>query len=79
MFDDDNSSHPVFYPFLFKFKPIHAYLTISLSPSHIPGIPITRQERMGSDRAGAWEVGGGSWPLVFAGGPTATSNPEPFR
>ncbi len=25
-----------------------------------------------------WSVAAGSSPLVFAGGPTATSNPEPF-
>lgn len=25
-----------------------------------------------------WDPAAGSWPLVFAGGPTATSNPEPF-
>lgn len=26
----------------------------------------------------AWDVSKGSFPLIFAGGPTATSNPEPF-
>jgi radical SAM superfamily enzyme YgiQ (UPF0313 family) len=25
-----------------------------------------------------WRVESGSLPLIFAGGPTATSNPEPF-
>jgi radical SAM family uncharacterized protein/radical SAM-linked protein len=31
------------------------------------GIPLTSQERLG-----------GNWPLIFAGGQTATSNPEPY-
>ncbi len=31
------------------------------------GIPLTCQERLG-----------GNWPLIFAGGQTATSNPEPY-
>jgi radical SAM family uncharacterized protein len=38
-------------------------------------IPLTWQER---DRAGAFNVEQGSWPLIFAGGQTATSNPEPY-
>ncbi|MEL6381956.1 MAG: TIGR03960 family B12-binding radical SAM protein [Cyanobacteria bacterium J06626_18] len=38
-------------------------------------IPLTWQER---DAAGTWHVGEGSWPLIFAGGQTATSNPEPY-
>lgn len=38
-------------------------------------IPLTWQER---DGAGVWRVEGGSYPLVFAGGQTATSNPEPY-
>ena len=44
---------------------------------HQARIPLTweaRQEAAGTP----WDVGQGSWPLVFAGGPTATSNPEPF-
>ncbi|MGC1309630.1 MAG: TIGR03960 family B12-binding radical SAM protein [Phormidesmis sp.] len=38
-------------------------------------IPLTWAER---DSEGAWNVAGGSWPLIFAGGGTATSNPEPY-
>ena len=38
-------------------------------------IPLTWQER---DAAGVWHVETGSWPLIFAGGQTATSNPEPY-
>ncbi|GLC42030.1 hypothetical protein PLESTB_001060800 [Pleodorina starrii] len=41
------------------------------------GIPVSWQER--SEPEGRpWDPASGSWPLVFAGGPTATSNPEPF-
>jgi radical SAM superfamily enzyme YgiQ (UPF0313 family) len=38
-------------------------------------IPLTAQER---DADGPWNVETGSWPLIFAGGQTATSNPEPY-
>ncbi|MDX2213629.1 MAG: TIGR03960 family B12-binding radical SAM protein [Oculatellaceae cyanobacterium bins.114] len=38
-------------------------------------IPLTSQER---HRSGAWAVEQGSYPLIFAGGQTATSNPEPY-
>ncbi|MBD0267569.1 MAG: TIGR03960 family B12-binding radical SAM protein [Cyanobacteria bacterium Co-bin8] len=38
-------------------------------------IPLTWQER---SQSGPWQVEGGSWPLIFAGGQTATSNPEPY-
>ena len=41
----------------------------------LAGIPLTWQERA---YAGAWNVEQGSWPLIFAGGQTATSNPEPY-
>ncbi|KXZ41222.1 hypothetical protein GPECTOR_638g746 [Gonium pectorale] len=41
------------------------------------GVPRTWRERC--EPVGApWDPSSGSWPLVFAGGPTATSNPEPF-
>lgn len=41
------------------------------------GIPLTWEERR--EPAGRpWDPAAGSAPLVFAGGPTATSNPEPF-
>ena len=41
------------------------------------GIPITWEARR--EAAGRpWDPATGSLPLVFAGGPTATSNPEPF-
>ncbi|MEM6867262.1 MAG: TIGR03960 family B12-binding radical SAM protein [Cyanobacteria bacterium P01_C01_bin.121] len=38
-------------------------------------IPLTWKER---DEQGPWETETGSWPLIFAGGGTATSNPEPY-
>ncbi|PSB66847.1 TIGR03960 family radical SAM protein, partial [filamentous cyanobacterium CCP1] len=38
-------------------------------------IPLTWRERM---QDGRWDVGQGSYPLIFAGGQTATSNPEPY-
>lgn len=41
----------------------------------LAGIPLTWRER---DQAGSWQVADGSWPLIFAGGQTATSNPEPY-
>lgn len=41
----------------------------------LAGIPLTWRERSAS---GAWHVGRGSFPLIFAGGQTATSNPEPY-
>ncbi|MGB5972298.1 MAG: TIGR03960 family B12-binding radical SAM protein, partial [Nodosilinea sp.] len=42
---------------------------------HLAGIPLTWKER---SRPGAFSVEAGSWPLIFAGGQTATSNPEPY-
>lgn len=41
----------------------------------LAGIPLTWQERQAS---GVWNVAQGSYPLIFAGGQTATSNPEPY-
>lgn len=41
----------------------------------LAGIPLTWRERADS---GVWDVQQGSYPLVFAGGQTATSNPEPY-
>ncbi|MEO1741219.1 MAG: TIGR03960 family B12-binding radical SAM protein [Cyanobacteria bacterium J06629_9] len=41
----------------------------------LAGIPLTWQERQA---AGTWNTATGSWPLIFAGGQTATSNPEPY-
>ncbi len=41
----------------------------------LAGIPLTWRER---DQAGAFAVDDGAWPLIFAGGQTATSNPEPY-
>ncbi|NJN85014.1 MAG: TIGR03960 family B12-binding radical SAM protein [Leptolyngbyaceae cyanobacterium SL_7_1] len=43
-----------------------------LSLAHVP---LTWQER---NALGAWDVSTGSYPLIFAGGQTATSNPEPY-
>ena len=39
----------------------------------LAGIPLTWQERQ---QPGPWDEF--SWPLIFAGGQTATSNPEPY-
>ena len=40
-------------------------------------VPLTAKER--DTRADEpWDVAAGSWPMVFAGGGTATSNPEPY-
>jgi radical SAM family uncharacterized protein/radical SAM-linked protein len=41
----------------------------------LAGVPLTWQER---NAPGAWNVEQGSYPLIFAGGQTATSNPEPY-
>ncbi|MGB3312041.1 MAG: TIGR03960 family B12-binding radical SAM protein [Nodosilinea sp.] len=41
----------------------------------LAGIPLTWEER---NQAGGFAVEAGSWPLIFAGGQTATSNPEPY-
>ena len=38
-------------------------------------VPLTWRER---EAPGAWNIEAGSWPLIFAGGQTATSNPEPY-
>eukprot|EP00271_Cylindrocystis_brebissonii_P008744 TRINITY_DN23231_c0_g1_i1.p1 TRINITY_DN23231_c0_g1~~TRINITY_DN23231_c0_g1_i1.p1 ORF type:complete len:1124 (-),score=218.73 TRINITY_DN23231_c0_g1_i1:324-3695(-) len=56
---------------------------------HQANIPLTWEERRQSEEEASsggsgtsgrpWDVtSGNSWPLIFAGGPTATSNPEPF-
>ena len=39
----------------------------------LAGIPLTSQERNSTD---PWDES--SWPMIFAGGQTATSNPEPY-
>ena len=63
--------------------------TNMLQVLHLSGIPLSSSERaqadaglnsMSSDdeRTPAFDVANGSMPLVFAGGPTATSNPEPY-
>jgi radical SAM family uncharacterized protein/radical SAM-linked protein len=41
----------------------------------LAGIPLTWQERQAP---GTWDVEQDSYPLIFAGGQTATSNPEPY-
>lgn len=41
----------------------------------LANIPLTWKER---DAIGVWNVEQGSYPLIFAGGQTATSNPEPY-
>ncbi|MEO0459100.1 MAG: TIGR03960 family B12-binding radical SAM protein, partial [Cyanobacteria bacterium P01_A01_bin.114] len=42
---------------------------------HLAGVPLTWQDRQDS---APWQVETGSWPIIFAGGQTATSNPEPY-
>lgn len=39
----------------------------------LAGVPLTWQER---NSPGPWDES--SWPMIFAGGQTATSNPEPY-
>jgi radical SAM family uncharacterized protein len=41
----------------------------------LAGIPLTWKERRSAQ---PWSVQDGSYPLIFAGGQTATSNPEPY-
>jgi len=41
----------------------------------LANIPLTWKER---NAGGVWNVEQGSYPLIFAGGQTATSNPEPY-
>ncbi|MEX0269439.1 TIGR03960 family B12-binding radical SAM protein [Leptolyngbyaceae cyanobacterium UHCC 1019] len=41
----------------------------------LAGIPLTAKDR---SAPGVWNVETGSYPLIFAGGQTATSNPEPY-
>ena len=66
--------------------------TNMLQMLHLSSIPLTSAERAdadakllqsgrpSSDDVGqpAFDVAAGSLPLIFAGGPTATSNPEPY-
>src|SRR4028118_668965 len=44
----------------------------------LAGIPLTWQERLGSRGAEENQEFLSPWPLIFAGGQTATSNPEPY-
>lgn len=60
-------------------SPGHTAQPFPWSPGHASGAAYEelKGELGGSD--GPWDVGTGrSLPLIFAGGPTATSNPEPF-
>ncbi|MEM9220693.1 MAG: TIGR03960 family B12-binding radical SAM protein, partial [Cyanobacteria bacterium P01_F01_bin.150] len=41
----------------------------------LAGIPLTWEERSAPRE---WDVESGSYPLIFAGGQTATGNPEPY-
>ena len=52
--------------------------TNMLQMIHLASLPLSRKERLEADGEQPWDVGAGSLPLVFSGGPTATSNPEPF-
>ncbi|MEO0826587.1 MAG: TIGR03960 family B12-binding radical SAM protein [Cyanobacteria bacterium J06639_16] len=42
----------------------------------LAGIPLTWKDRLQPEQP--WHVEQDSWPLIFAGGQTATSNPEPY-
>ncbi len=42
---------------------------------NLADIPLTWRDRL---QTGSWDVNQGSYPLIFAGGQTATSNPEPY-
>jgi radical SAM family uncharacterized protein/radical SAM-linked protein len=47
----------------------------------LAGVPLTWRERNAArspNAPAAWNVQQGSYPLIFAGGQTATSNPEPY-
>eukprot|EP01023_Acetabularia_acetabulum_P064377 TRINITY_DN8307_c0_g1_i6.p1 TRINITY_DN8307_c0_g1~~TRINITY_DN8307_c0_g1_i6.p1 ORF type:complete len:1053 (+),score=178.71 TRINITY_DN8307_c0_g1_i6:266-3160(+) len=71
-------------------RPLNQFDTLGFSLSYelggtnilemlkLSGIPVTWEERKNSDVGDVWDVEKGSFPLIFAGGPTATSNPEPF-
>ena len=48
-----------------------------LEMMHLSGLPLTWAAR-DDEPEEVWNVDDGSWPLVFVGGPTATSNPEPI-
>ncbi|MEL6221640.1 MAG: B12-binding domain-containing radical SAM protein, partial [Cyanobacteria bacterium J06627_8] len=41
-------------------------------------IPLTWKERNAAEPDARWDVINGSYPLIFAGGQTATGNPEPY-
>jgi len=45
---------------------------------HLGRIPKTWKERLEQEPDGPFDPSKGSHPLMFAGGPTATGNPEPF-
>ena len=54
-------------------------LTNALEMMKLGGIPITWEERLKQEPKGKpFDPSSGSAPLVFAGGPSATSNPLPF-
>ena len=53
-------------------------LTNALEMMKLGGIPITWEERSRQETGRPFDPATGSAPLVFAGGPTATSNPLPF-
>ena len=72
-------------------RPLHEFDVLGFSLSYELGgtnildmlemsrIPLSWEERNAAEPAGQpFDPANGSPPLVFAGGPTATSNPEPF-
>ncbi len=44
----------------------------------LAGVPLTWGDRNAAEPDAPWEVSLGSCPLIFAGGQTATGNPEPY-
>lgn len=41
-------------------------------------IPLTWRDRNSAESTSSWDVDQGSYPFIFAGGQTATANPEPY-
>lgn len=44
----------------------------------LAGVPLTWGDRNTTEPDAPWDVSRGSYPLIFAGGQTATGNPEPY-
>lgn len=73
---DKSMSRPLDHVLMF-FSKIALYMHTPPPLSLAARIPVTWEERAEA-KGTPWDVSKGSWPLIFMGGPTATSNPEPF-